>query len=91
VLSYLRQTSDGRNQTVVILNLTPVPRESYRLGLPRGGGWREVLNSNAGEYGGSNTGNGGGIAAEPVAWHGHAHSAAFFLPPLSVVVFQAEP
>ena len=47
VLSFLRQTADGKNQTVVILNLTPVPRPNYRIGLPRGGKWREVLNSDA--------------------------------------------
>jgi 1,4-alpha-glucan branching enzyme len=90
VLSFLRQTADGRNQTVVILNLTPVPREAYRLGLPRGGYWKEVMNSNSAVYGGSDTGNGGGVAAEAVPSHAHAHSACFFLPPLSVVVFQAE-
>jgi len=90
VLSFLRQTSDGKNQTVVILNLTPVPRAAYRIGLPRGGKWREVLNSDAGIYGGGNTGNGGGLEAQPVACHGHLHSAEFFLPALSVIVFQAE-
>jgi 1,4-alpha-glucan branching enzyme len=90
VLSFLRQTSDGKNQTVVILNLTPVPRPSYRLGVPRGGKWKEVLNSDAGLYAGSNTGNCGGVAAQDVPSHGHQHSAEFFLPPLSVVVFQAE-
>ena len=90
VLSFLRQTADGKNQTVVILNLTPVPRAGYRIGLPRGGKWREVLNSDAGIYGGGNTGNGGALEAQPVACHGHLHSAEFFLPALSVIVFQAE-
>jgi 1,4-alpha-glucan branching enzyme len=90
VLSFLRQTGDGKNQTVVILNLTPVPRPGYRVGLPRGGHWKEALNSNAGIYGGSNSGNGGGIHAQPVPSHAHAHSAEFFLPPLSIIVFQSE-
>ena len=90
VLSFLRQTTDGRNQTAVILNLTPVPRDAYRLGLPRGGFWQEVMNSNAAAYGGSDSGNGGGVSAEAVPSHAHAHSARFFLPPLSVLVFQAE-
>jgi 1,4-alpha-glucan branching enzyme len=90
VLSFLRQTADGGNLTVVILNLTPVPRPGYRVGLPKGGKWREVLNSNAGIYGGSNSGNGGGIEAQAAATHGQSHSAEFFLPPLSVIVFQAE-
>ena len=90
VLSFLRQTADGKNQTVVILNLTPVPRPAYRVGLPRGGKWKEVLNSNAGVYCGSDTGNPGGVTAQKVTTHGHEHSAEFFLPPLSVSVFQAE-
>jgi 1,4-alpha-glucan branching enzyme len=89
VLSFLRQTADGRNQTVVILNLTPVPREAYRVGLPQGGHWKEVLNSNGAPYGGTNSGNGGGVEAQPVPAHARSHSAAFFLPPLSLIVFQA--
>ncbi len=90
VLSFLRQTADGKNQTVVILNLTPVPRPFYRIGLPRGGKWREVLNSDAAIYGGSNQGNLGGVTAENNPCHGHQHSAEFNLPPLSVIVFQSE-
>jgi 1,4-alpha-glucan branching enzyme len=90
ILSFLRQPADGRNPAIVILNLTPVPREKYRLGLPCGGQWKEVLNSDAAIYGGGNTGNGGGLAAQAVPSHGRPFSAEFFLPPLSVVVFQAE-
>ena len=90
VLSFMRQTPDGSNQLVVILNLTPVPRPSYRIGLPRGGKWREVLNSDAEIYGGSNQGNFGGVIAENRPCHGQQHSAEFNLPPLSVIVFQAE-
>ena len=88
VLSFLRQTPDGKNQAVVILNLTPVPRTSYRSGLPQGGRWKEVLNSDGEVYGGSNHGNYGGVQAQPVMCHGHAHSGEFSLPPLSVIVFQ---
>jgi 1,4-alpha-glucan branching enzyme len=90
VLSFFRQTAAGQNQTVVILNLTPVPRASYRVGLPSGGHWKEVLNSNAAVYGGSNAGNGGGIQTELVKSHGRPNSAEFYLPPLSVTVFQLE-
>ena len=90
VLSFLRQTAEGRNSTVVILNLTPVPREAYRVGLPRDGFWKEVFNSNAGLYGGTNSGNGGGVQALAEPCHAHAHSAQFLLPPLSVIVFQSE-
>ena len=88
VLSFVRQTADGANQLVAILNLTPVPRERYRVGLPRPGRWREVLNSNAGAYGGSNQGNCGGVTAEGVPCHNRPHSAEFYLPALSAIVFQ---
>ena len=90
VLSFLRQTADGKNQTVVILNLTPLPRPGYRLGVPKAGQWKEVLNSDAAIYAGSNHGNAGGVTSQPHPSHGHQHSAEFFLPPLSVTVFQAE-
>ncbi len=90
VLSFLRQTVDGKNHTVVVLNLTPVPREKYRVGFPRAGKWSEVLNSNAAIYGGSNSDNGGAVQAQPVPTHGRPNSAELFLPPLSVVVFQAD-
>ncbi len=90
VLSFLRQTADGKGQTVVILNLTPVPRPDYRIGLPRGGKWREVLNSDAEVYGGSNQGNYGGVTAQNVPVHSQQNSAVFNLPPLGVIVFQAE-
>ncbi len=90
ILSFLRQTPDGSNQLAVILNLTPVPRPNYRIGLPRGGKWKEVLNSDAEIYGGSNQGNYGGVTAENQACHSQQHSAEFNLPPLSVIVFQAE-
>ncbi len=88
VLSFVRQTADGANPLVVILNLTPVPRQKYRVGLPRAGQWREVLNSDAEIYGGSNQGNFGGVTAGNVPCHNQLHSAEFFLPPLSAVVFQ---
>jgi len=89
VLSFLRQTAGGANQLAVILNLTPVPRQKYRVGLPRAGRWREVLNSDAGIYAGGNQGNLGGVTAENIPCHNQQHSAEFCLPPLSVVVFQA--
>jgi len=91
ILSFMRQTADGTKQLAVILNLTPVPRPNYRVGLPRAGKWREVLNSDAGIYGGGNKGNLGGVTAGNIACHGQQHSAEFYLPPLSAVAFQPEP
>jgi len=90
VLSFLRQTADGKNHSVVILNLTPVPRPHYRIGLPCGGRWKEALNSDAQIYGGSNQGNFGGVTAQNAPVHSQQFSAEFNLPPLSVLVFQAE-
>ncbi len=90
VLSFLRQTADGSKQLAVILNLTPVPRPNYRIGLPRAGKWREVLNSDAGIYGGSNTGNLGGVTVGNHPCHNQPHSAEFYLPPLSAMAFVPE-
>jgi 1,4-alpha-glucan branching enzyme len=70
---------------VCVANLAPVPREGYRVGLPRGGAWTEVVNTDAAGYGGSGTGNGGGVEAEPVPWHGQPCSAELVLPPLGVL------
>ncbi len=90
VLIFMRQTQDGQNQTVVVLNLTPVPRFQYRAGFPAAGQWEEVLNSDSAVYGGSNLGNQGSVAAEPQPWHGQPCSASLTLPPLGVVVFQKD-
>ena len=90
VLSFARQNSDRTNEIVVIMNLTPVPRTNYRVGLPRPGRWQEVLNSDAGIYGGSNLGNLGGVMSEDYNCHNQSYSAQFTLPPLSVIVFRPE-
>ena len=89
VFSFLRRTKDGGQQILVVLHLTPELRTNYRLGLPTGGYWRELLNSDAAIYGGSNHGNLGGVQAEEIELHGQPFSAEFTLPPLSVVVFVA--
>jgi 1,4-alpha-glucan branching enzyme len=72
------------------MNLTPVARFGYRVGLPRGGHWSEVLNSDAGIYGGSNAGNLGGVTADEYKVHGQEFSAEFTLPPLSIIAFKAD-
>jgi 1,4-alpha-glucan branching enzyme len=90
VLSFVRQDTDGRHQLAVILNLTPVPRFNYRVGLPRPGKWREVVNSDGSIYGGSNVGNLGGVMAKDHKCHNQAYSAEFTLPPLSIVAFRPE-
>src|SRR5207302_10483970 len=90
VLSFLRRDSERVSELAVILNLTPVPRLRYRLGLPRPGKWLEVLNSDAAIYGGSNMGNMGGVTAEEKTCHNQPASAEFTLPPLSILVFRPE-
>jgi 1,4-alpha-glucan branching enzyme len=90
VLSFVRQTSDHRSLLLIVLNLTPVFRHSYRIGLPEPGYWREALNSDAEIYGGSNKGNLGGVQAEELRMHNQSYSASLVLPPLSILVFKHE-
>jgi 1,4-alpha-glucan branching enzyme len=87
VLSFVRQNKDQTSRVLVILNLTPVLRTRYRLGLPKGGFWREVLNSDAEIYGGGNQGNLGGVTAQDYQAHNQPFSAEFTLPPLGVAAF----
>jgi 1,4-alpha-glucan branching enzyme len=77
----------GGGMVVAVVNMTPVERQ-YRLGLPAAGHWREILNTDAGVYGGGNRGNAGGIDSEPTAWHGQAQSALVTLPPLTAIYLQ---
>ena len=89
VISYLRMGS-AAPLVLVVCNFTPVARPEYRLGVPRAGRWREALNSDATEYGGSGQGNLGGVVTEPVADHGHPQSLRVQLPPLAVLVLIPE-
>src|SRR5688572_23542348 len=90
VLSFVRQNKEHSSRLLVVLNLTPVMRTDYRIGLPQGGFWREVLNSDSETYGGSNAGNFGGVHAVEGQIHNHPYSASFVLPPMSVIAFKAE-
>ncbi|HET8798818.1 MAG TPA: alpha amylase C-terminal domain-containing protein, partial [Thermoanaerobaculia bacterium] len=76
---------------VAVLNFTPIPRHNYQLGVPRGGRWTEVLNSDAPLYGGSGQGNMGGVDAAPLPLHGRRWSVTLTLPPLGAVFLLAEP
>jgi len=73
---------------LVVCNFTPLPRFNYRLGVPAGGFWKELLNSDAQEYGGSGLGNLGGVEAEENSYHGRPYSLNITLPPLAVVFFK---
>ena len=90
VVSFLRKARSNGSVALVICNFTPVPRLNYVVGVPRGGYWREALNSDAGEYGGSGMGNFGGAHAVPVEAHGRPFSLALTLPPLSVLIFESQ-
>jgi 1,4-alpha-glucan branching enzyme len=89
-LAFLRRTA-GEELMLVALNCTPVPRPNHLLGVPRGGFWREVLNSDATTYGGSGMGNLGGVAALPIPHHGRSHSLSLVLPPLGAVFLKSSP
>jgi len=65
-------------------------RQNYRLGVPRSGFYREIINTDAETYGGSNVGNLGGVHSEPVPWMGREHSILIQLPPLGTLAFKAE-
>jgi 1,4-alpha-glucan branching enzyme len=88
ILSFMRYGEDGDAPVAVICNFTPVERTGYRLGLPMAGDWREVLNTDAADYGGGNRGNLGGGATQDTPADGHAQSIELTLPPLSVVVLK---
>jgi 1,4-alpha-glucan branching enzyme len=87
VLSFLRRRADGgvADAVACVANLTPVPRYGYRIGLPAPGRWRELLNTDAVEWGGSGVGNYGAVVADEMPWHGQRWSAAITLPPLGVL------
>jgi 1,4-alpha-glucan branching enzyme len=85
VFAFARASRDGNRLLVCAANLSPVPRERYRIGFPHAGRWIEALNTDSARYGGSNAVNPDGIGAEPIPWHGQAASAEVMLPPLAVI------
>jgi 1,4-alpha-glucan branching enzyme len=84
-LSLMRKGRSQENTLIIACNFTPVPRYNYRIGAPEGGFWREVMNSDAREYGGSGQGNMGGVEAAPISFHGQPFSLNLTLPPLGIV------
>jgi len=85
VLVFRRIAADREEEVLVLCNFTPLPRPGYRVGVPHPGRYREVLNSDAEVYGGSNVGNGGWVETEQVASHGHPASLRLVLPPLGIL------
>jgi 1,4-alpha-glucan branching enzyme len=89
VFAYLRLGRAGDPAVLVVCNFTPVPRFHYRVGVPVGGQWREIVNTDASVYGGSGLGNSGSVQADEHAIHGHPASLSLTLPPLSTLVLRA--
>ncbi|MEO5366130.1 MAG: 1,4-alpha-glucan branching protein GlgB [Magnetococcus sp. WYHC-3] len=91
VISFVRKNRAG-NHLVVVINLTPVPRLGYRIGMPSAHPYQEILNSDSGYYGGGNIGNGGGLLCpEPREWMGRPYSVELSVPPLGGVILEPRP
>ncbi|MBN1434632.1 alpha amylase C-terminal domain-containing protein, partial [Candidatus Fermentibacterales bacterium] len=87
VVSFRRISGDGR-EMVCVFNLTPVPRPGYRLGVPAPGRYAELINTDSRHYGGSGTGNLGGVDSDDIPWHGLDSSVELFLPPLACILLR---
>ncbi len=90
IFAFIRKTVNGDSYTIVIANLSPSPKDGYRVGLPKPGAYQEILNSDAEIYGGSNMGNYGWIHSENINWQGQPCSASVTLPPLGVIWLVSE-
>ncbi|MPY90036.1 MAG: 1,4-alpha-glucan branching protein GlgB [Luteitalea sp.] len=90
IVSFVRRARDERDFLVVVLNLTPVPRYGYRIGVPGAESYREVRNSDGSAYGGGNLGNAGRVVTEAVAAHDYQQSLALTLPPLAALILKPE-
>jgi 1,4-alpha-glucan branching enzyme len=90
VVSYVRRGSDPNRFLIVICNFTPVVRQGYRVGVPKPGSYREVLNTDSAHYAGSNVGNAGAITADGPPMHGHGQSLVMTLPPLATLVLEPD-
>ena len=88
VLSFLRRARNPDESILVICNFTPVVREGYRVGVPRQGFYREILNTDSRFYEGTDIGNSGGVHAEPIPWNDRPYSIKLRLPPLAVMYFK---
>lgn len=90
VISFLRRAGASDPAVIAVGNFTPVPREHYRIGVPGPGYYAERINTDSAIYGGSNVGNGGGVRAQPVPFHGRSHSIDLTLPPLGTLVLEQQ-
>ncbi len=89
VVSFVRKARSNDDLVLAVCNFTPVPRQNYRVGVPRGGWWREILNSDAAHFGGAGWGNLGGVEAAPIEQHGRYNSLSLTQPPLGVIYLKS--
>ncbi|MFZ3216345.1 MAG: 1,4-alpha-glucan branching protein GlgB [Candidatus Acidiferrales bacterium] len=90
VLSFIRRSRNADDFIVAVCNFTPVLREDFRVGVPGGGYYREILNTDSAYYEGSDAGNAGGVRAEPIPWNGRPWSLKLRVPPLAAVYFKPQ-
>ncbi len=88
VLSFVRKGRGKNELTAVVCNFSPIPRDNYRIGIPNKGFWKELVNTDAKQYGGSGRGNLGGVETVPIPLHGRSYSLTINLPPLAALYFQ---
>jgi 1,4-alpha-glucan branching enzyme len=88
VFSFIRKAKSSDEFIVIVSNFTPVVRYGYRVGVPKAGYYREILNSDSAHYWGSNVGNAGGVQTEDIPFHGHPQSLALTLPPLATIMLK---
>jgi 1,4-alpha-glucan branching enzyme len=91
VIAFVRRAKEADDMVVVVCNFTPVARQGYRVPVPRAGYYREILNSDAGDYWGSNVGNYGGVGATPDQWAESGYALNLTLPPMSVLLLKPDP
>lgn len=89
IICYLRNSNEAGNSIMVACNFTPIPRINYRIGVPYRGYWKELINSDSIDYGGSGHGNFGGIQSDDSGFHGRPYSLSVTLPPLGAVIFKS--
>jgi 1,4-alpha-glucan branching enzyme len=89
MLTFLRKPSNEREAILCVLNFTPIPRLGYRVGVPWAGAWKEILNSDAGLYGGADMGNLGETTSQPVPMHGRPNSLNLTVPPLGAIFLKS--
>jgi 1,4-alpha-glucan branching enzyme len=90
VFAMFRKSKDGNSTLLAVSNMTPVPRPGYRIGVPKAGLWREILNTDAAIYGGSNMGNSGAVPGDEIPLHGHPASVSLTLPPLATLLLRQD-